>query len=158
MGLLPNRRDRRPSLANLGASPDRIARAYRRARPASQAAPPAWLLRMTESERDEFRGRGRRLAALLVLHLDAAGRSESARLLQEADAEAHAYGRTAAALGASLGETVEGFLRFRTPFMNELAGLSRKRNLDAREATALLVDAEKAMDSLLVSLMTGHGS
>lgn len=158
VGLLPKVRDRRPPLANLGASPDRIARAYRRARPASQVAPPAWLSRMTDAERNEFRERGRRLAALLVRHLDAADRAEAARLLHDADAEANAYGRTAAALGSSLGEAVESFLRFRTPFINELAGLSRRRNLDTREATALLVDAEKAMDSLLVSLMGGHGS
>jgi len=158
VGLIPKLRERRPSLANLGASPDRIARAYRRARPATQAAPPAWLTRLSEAEREEFRGRGRRLAALLVRHLDAADRGESAELLQEAGGEARLYGRTAASLGASLSETVEGFLRFRSPFMNELAGLSRKRNLDTREATALLVDAEKAMDSLLISLMGGHGS
>ncbi len=113
---------------------------------------------MTDAERNEFRERGRRLAALLVRHLDAADRAEAARLLHDADAEANAYGRTAAALGSSLGEAVESFLRFRTPFINELAGLSRRRNLDTREATALLVDAEKAMDSLLVSLMGGHGS
>ena len=158
VSLIPKARERRPLLANLGASPDRLARAYKRARPASQAASPAWLGRMTDAERSEFRERGRRLAALLVRHLDAADRSSGALVLEEADAEAHAYGRTAAALGASLGEAVEGFLRFRSPFMNELAGLSRKRSLDTREATALLVDAEKAMDSLLISLMKGHSS
>jgi len=34
--------------------------------------------------------------------------------------------------------------------------LARLRRLDTREATALLVDAEAALDRLLVALMTGH--
>jgi hypothetical protein len=61
-----------------------------------------------------------------------------------------------AALGASLTEAVEGFLRFRSPFINELAGMARRRRLDTREATALMVEAEAAMDRLLVAFMSGH--
>jgi phage gp36-like protein len=57
-----------------------------------------------------------------------------------------------------LGDTVEGFLRFRKPFVDELAGLARRRRLDTREATALLADADAALDRILVALMTGHGA
>jgi len=60
--------------------------------------------------------------------------------------------------GASLSDTVEGFLRFRKPFINELAELARRRRLDTREATALLVDAESALDRMLIALMLGHRS
>ena len=58
--------------------------------------------------------------------------------------------------GASLSETVERFLWFRSPFVDELAALSRRRGLDTREATALVAAAEAATDRLLVSMMTGH--
>ena len=40
--------------------------------------------------------------------------------------------------------------------MSELAGIARKRRLDTREATKLMVDAEAAMDRLLVAVMNGH--
>ena len=61
-----------------------------------------------------------------------------------------------ATLGSSLSEAVEGFLRFRSPFVEELATIARRRGLDTREATALLADAERAMDRLLIAMMTGH--
>jgi len=148
-GLVPTSRTRRPPL---GASPDRIAHAYRHARP---AAPP-WMAALTEAERTDFRLRGRRLLETLIQHLDATDRAAAELLLEQAAGEAADYGRTAAALGLTLSDTVQGFLRFRTPFVAELAGIARKKGLDTREATALLVDAEAVMDRLLVSVMTGH--
>ena len=62
----------------------------------------------------------------------------------------------AAALGLSLSQTVEGFLRFRAPFHHELAVAARRRGFDAAETTDLLEAAERAMDRLLVATMTGH--
>ena len=53
-------------------------------------------------------------------------------------------------------EAVQTFLQFRTPFTNQLAATARRRGLDTREATALLMSAEAAMDELLVATMTGH--
>jgi hypothetical protein len=79
-------------------------------------------------------------------------------LLAAAELHASEYGREAAGLGASLSDTVEGFLRFRKPFVDELAVIARRRRLDTRQATALLVDAESALDRLLVALMVGHGA
>lgn len=147
--LVPTGRARRPALA---ASSDRMARAYRRARPLASAHEPAgWLANLSEAERIRFRARGIQLVGDLLTHLDA----ESGDLTV---AERHAteYGAEAARLGASLSDTVEGFLRFRKPFVDELAVLARRRRLDTREATALLVDAETALDRLLIALMTGH--
>ena len=40
--------------------------------------------------------------------------------------------------------------------MGELASIARRRRLDTREATLLLVEAESAADHLLVALMSGH--
>ena len=77
-------------------------------------------------------------------------------MLAEATRVAAEYGGRAAALGASLSETVETFVRFRVAFIGELARIARRRRLDTREATALLVEAENAVDRLLVALMNGH--
>jgi hypothetical protein len=98
-----------------------------------------------------------RLVGELLALLDAE-REQGSVLLAGAERQAGEYGAEAARLGASLGDTVEGFLRFRKPFVDELAGLARRRRLDTREATALLADAESALDRLLVALMTGHGA
>jgi excisionase family DNA binding protein len=149
--LVPASRVRRPALAALGASSDHMARAYRRARPLARThEPAAWLGSLSDDERNSFRKRGMQLVGDLLAHLDAEGD------LAAAEQHARDYGAEAARLGASLTDTVEGFLRFRKPFVDELAVVARRRRLDTREATALLADAESALDRLLVALMIGH--
>jgi hypothetical protein len=153
--LVPNTRARRPAL---GAATDRMARAYRRARPLEQAhGHGGWLGEISESERQDFRRRGTQLVGDLLAGLDADG-DQASFLLATAEKHASDYGAAAAALGASLSDAVEGFLRFRKPFVDELAALARRRHLDTREATALLVEAESTLDRLLVALMVGHAS
>lgn len=158
--LLPAARTHRPSLARLGASPERMARAYRaRSRtgtPGTAAAGRPWIAALTDEVRDASRARGRELVALLLEHLDAPSADHAAETLRAASELAAAYGREAASQGASLSEAVERFLWFRSPFVDELGALARRRGLDTREATALLADAEAATDRLLVSMMTGH--
>jgi excisionase family DNA binding protein len=153
--LLPATRTRRPALARLGASAERMARAYRSRRSAPSAGRP-WIAGLTDEARDTFRARGRELVALLLEHLDAPDAERAAETLRAASQLAAAYGRETAAQGASLSEAVERFLWFRSPFVVELGALARRRGLDTREATALLADAEAATDRLLVSMMTGH--
>ncbi len=154
--LLPQTKSRRPRLAGIGVTAERVARVYRRAKPAGRPAPPPWLAALSEEERVEFRQRGHRLLALLLEQLNQEGTNPSRSELAEAVASATEYGRRAAAHGASLSETVEAFVRFRAAFIGELAGMARRRRLDTREATALLVEAEHAVDRLLVALMSGH--
>jgi excisionase family DNA binding protein len=155
--LVPAGRMRRPMLATIGASSDQMARAYRRARPlAKKHEPLAWMANLSEAELVGFRRRGMQLVADLLGHLDAD--PGDAALLAAAELHASEYGREAAGLGASLSDTVEGFLRFRKPFVDELAVLASRRRLDTRQATVLLVDAESALDRLLIALMVGHGA
>lgn len=97
------------------------------------------------------------LVGNLLAYLDA-DRDREAALFRAAETHAREYGAEAARAGASLTDTVEGFLRFRRPFIDELATLARRRHLDTREATELLADAEAALDRLLVALMLGHES
>jgi excisionase family DNA binding protein len=147
--LVPASRARRPLL---GQSSDRMARAYRRARSLAHGDEPAgWLADLSQEERSRFRERGQQLVGDLLEYLDAEPGD-----LTAAEQHASDYGARAGALGASLGDAVEGFLRFRKPFIDELAVIARRRRLDVAEATALLVDAESALDRLLVALMTGH--
>ncbi|HEY8760877.1 MAG TPA: helix-turn-helix domain-containing protein [Candidatus Dormibacteraeota bacterium] len=155
-GMVPRVRARRPPLAGLGASPERMAQAYRRARPVEHGGKPWWLAALSDADRVEFRDRGRHLLAVVLEHLDAEDRPLAAQKLEQAAAGAGEYGSRAAALGAPLAESVELFLRFRSSFVGELARVARRRRLDTREATVLLVEAESAMDRLLVALMNGY--
>jgi excisionase family DNA binding protein len=153
--LLPTARTERPTLAHLGASPEQMVRAYR---PAAhdQASGMPWLDALTDADREIFRARGRDLLELLVEHLDAPNPQAATAKLAEAGRLAAGHGRQVALLGASMTEAVQTFLQFRTPFTMQLAATARRRGLDTREATALLMAAEAAMDELLVATMTGH--
>lgn len=153
--LLPADRSRRPSISAAGLTPSRIARTYRRA--SRDAAPELpWVLTLTDEQRVLFRERGHVLAASLLQYLDATQSEAAAHHLKEASGSAADYGTVAAGLGLSLSQTVEGFLRFRTPFHHELAVAARRRGFSTTETTDLLETAERAMDRLLVSTMTGH--
>jgi len=155
--LLPADRSRRPSLGGgAGFTPSRIARTYRRA--SRDAAPELpWVLVLSDEQRILFRERGQVLAASLLQYVDATRPETAAHHLKAASVTAAEYGREAATLGLSLSQTVEAFLRFRTPFHHELAVAARRRGFDAAETTDLLETAERAMDRLLVATMSGHG-
>ena len=152
--LLPGDRSRRPSIGG-SLTPSRIARTYRRA--SREVAPDLpWVLKLTDEQRLLFRERGHLLATSLLQYLDAAQPEAAASHLQEAARSATDYGTVAAGLGLSLSQTVEGFLRFRAPFHQELATAARRRGFDATETSELLGSAERAMDQLLIATMTGH--
>lgn len=154
--LLPSDRSRRPSLASAGLTPGRLSRTYRRASHTVSADLP-WLLTLTDEQRALFRQRGHFLAAGLLAYLDAPDPEIAAYQLNETLTSAAEQGRAAAALGLSLSQTVEAFLRFRAPFLHELAIAARRRGFDATQTTELLETAERGMDKLLVATMTGHG-
>lgn len=153
-GLVPRSSARRP-LTGLGDSATRVARVYMRSNRAGRPSTPGRST-LSEAERAEFKERGHRLLMLLLGHLTDEGRPRSGARMAEAVAAASEYGRRAASLGASLSETVEAFVRFRGAFTGELAAIARRRRLDTQEATALLVEADRAVDRLLVALTNGH--
>jgi hypothetical protein len=154
-GLLPADRSRRPSLSGAGLTPSRIARTYRRTSGDETPELP-WVLTLSDDQRRLFRERGQVLAGSLLHYLDATQPESAAHHLKEASATAAEHGRAAAALGLSLSQTVEAFLRFRAPFCHEGAVAARRRGFDAAETTDLLETAERAMDRLLVATMAGH--
>ena len=93
---------------------------------------------------------------MLLQFLDAAQPETAQHHFAEAMAAAEEQGAVAAGLGLSLSQTVEGFLRFRAPFQQELALTARRRGFDTPEMSDLLGAAERAMDQLLVATMNGH--
>jgi excisionase family DNA binding protein len=155
--LVPRPRSRRPVLTGLTASASRVTRAYLRSqRPGRPAGDPG-IATLTEGERADLKDRGRKLLMLLLDQLNEEPRRSSLKLADAQD-QAAQYGRRAAALGASLSATLEAFVRFRGAFIAELAGIARRRRLDTREATALLVEGEGAIDRLLVALTSGYAA
>jgi len=152
---VPQTRSRRPILTGLTASASRVTRTYLRTRKPGRPAADPGIGALTESERADLKDRGRRLLLLLLDHLNEEPRRSSLKLV-EAEGQATQYGQRAAALGASLAATLEAFVRFRGAFIAELATIARRRRLDTREATALLVEGESAVDRLLVALTNGY--
>lgn len=152
--LLPSPRTRRPHLAALGASGAQIAAAYRRGAREGDGSP-AWLEGLPDPDRQLFRERGRRMVECLLAHLDADGPAPALANLHQAADYAADYGADSARRDASLGDAVQAFLHFRQPFVDELVEAARKRGLSTQEATELLVDAESAMDRLLLSFIDG---
>jgi excisionase family DNA binding protein len=152
--MLPVRPTSRPSLTDLGETPGRLARSYRRASDDGPGRMP-WVSELDDAARERFRGYGRGIVSSLVAALDADDPARLAELLRSAeDACAH-YGRLAAgeALGASM--TADIFLRFRLPFLDELAALARRREFDATATSALIADANAALDGLLLATLRG---
>ena len=114
-----------------------------------------WLDGIGEEDRQRFRERGRRMVECLLAHLDADTPGPALANLREACDHAVDYGAQTAALGASLSEAIDAFVRFRQPFVEQLADTARGRGLDTREAIELLTDAESANDGLLLAFVDG---
>jgi len=143
-------------LASLGASSDRLTRAYRRSYATGDPAHgvPADDL----AELEHYRRDGRRLVDALVAHLDADPTDGAARAAAADDATAVVddLARRMSAAGTSLTEAVGLFVAARRPFMTELAGLGRRRALDAARLAGLYEDASAQLDRLLLRLIESY--
>lgn len=153
--LVPADHLRRPTMDRLGETPERIVRVYRREIGHETGELP-WIRALADEERVPLRDHGRRIATALLASLDAATPKERATRLLSGVAAAEEYGRVAARHGVSLTDTVEVFLRFRRPFMHELAALARRQGLSTADATELFGSATDALDRLLVATMRAH--
>jgi excisionase family DNA binding protein len=159
--LVAGRRSGRRPLTSLGASPERLARVYRR-HYATDGAPvlPEPVATATESEdaREAFRRGGRRLVIALIAYLDADPADSRTRRRLEVRA-AKAVDEQAARLaerGIGLTEALAGFVAARQPFLAELAGLGRRRALDPARLAELYGDASALLDRLLLRFIAAH--
>jgi excisionase family DNA binding protein len=137
-------------------TPARLRRSYREEAHRASAEL-AWLRHLSDQQMTWFRERGRRMAALLITQLDSPSPEAAAHALAEASAIAAEYGRMTGRVGLSMSQSVEGFLRFRRPFLHELSAAAQRRGFDAAGTGSLLEDAERSMDRLLVALLGAHG-
>lgn len=144
----------RPSLTELGETPGRMARGYRRAAEGAPARIP-WVAALDDAQRERFRGYGRGIVTALLAALDADDPRERDARLREAQDTCSEYGRLAGREGLASAATADLFLRFRRPFLAELAALARRRELDAGATTSLIDDATLALDDLLLATLRG---
>jgi excisionase family DNA binding protein len=141
-------------LSSLGATPDRLSRAYRRSYVAE--TPGSARDAVPSAEHAAFRSDGRGLVASLVAYLDAP--DDETRAAAEATATAltdDLAGRLAAG-GLSLTESVGLFVAARRPFLSELGTIARRRALDAERVSALFEAASALLDRLLLRLINVH--
>ncbi len=152
--MLPGRPSVRPSLTGLGETPTSLARGYRKNADDAPTHIP-WVSELDDAKRERFRGYGRGIVTSLLAALDADDASRRVELLRSAEDACASYGRLAAgeALGASM--TADLFLRFRRPFLDELASVARRREFDATATSALIADANAALDGLLLATLRG---
>jgi hypothetical protein len=143
---------RRP-LAALGATPDRMGRAYARSYRPSGEGRGAVSDTLDEAAREEFRGDGRRLLAALVAYLDASSSAGREAAETAAVAAVRATGQRLAAAGAGLDEAATAFISARRPFLAEIAGLGRRRSLDVARLTELYDEAVALLDRLLLEFL-----
>jgi excisionase family DNA binding protein len=155
LGLLPASRRERPNLERLGETPEHMIRVYRRHLADTCFGVP-WLGELAEADLKPFRQQGSKIARSLLGVIDAATPEAHVLAVEEAAGIAAEFGRMAARCRVDMRQTVEAFLRFRLPFLSELAAVARRRGLDTTEATELLETATEAIDLLISGLMAGH--
>lgn len=155
LGLLPAARRQRPKLESLGETPEHMIGVYRR-HLAEACHGMSWIRGLRDDELEPFRVHGCRIARSLLSFIDASTPEERETAIEVATRSAAEYGRIAAGRNVGMSQTVEAFLRFRLPFLRELAALARRRGLDTAVATDLLETATETIDLLLSSLMSGH--
>jgi excisionase family DNA binding protein len=153
--LEARRHDATVRLATLGATKDRMSRAYRRGY-ASPSQVGEVRAAIPESERDAFRDGGRALVDALLAHLDAA--DEGSRDQAEAEAIAHTetLARRLAAARMPLADAVSLFVSARRPFLTELGVIARRRSLDPDRLAAIYDTSSGLLDRLLLRLVAAH--
>jgi hypothetical protein len=154
--MLPrSRSSKRPSLSAIGEPPDRIATEFRK-RVRTELSDQDWRARFDEGSLRWFRERGMRMSDLLIGSLDTPRRAARDRSLAQAEVLGREYGVEAKRAGLSLGEATQAFLFFRARFMAEIAQVARRRALETPQAASLFTDADRALDRVILALVTGH--
>jgi excisionase family DNA binding protein len=151
--VVAGRRREPSSLASLGATEDRLTRAYARAyRDQAPVAPD----RLHPDAREALRGEGRRLVAVLLAYLDAARPAERVRWEGEALELIGTAGRRLADAGADAHEVVSIYLRARQPLLGALGALGKRRALGPTQLAAVFQGALGILDRLLLHLIESH--
>ena len=154
--LEARRHDATIRLASLGATKDRLSRAYRRG---YQSASGVGDVRdaIPAIDREAFRDGGRALVAAMLAHLDAPDDAARDRAEASAVTLTDDLARRLAGSGIQLGEAVSLFVAARRPFLTELGVIARRRSLDPDRLAAIYDSSSGLLDRLLLRLVTAHG-
>ncbi len=142
------RRSAKRPLATLGATPERLARAYARSYRDAPALPSGAPLE--GAERDAFRADGRGLIEALVAYLDASTNADKAAAEAQALALIESTARRLADARADVSAAIAAFVAARRPFLDELESIGRRRSLEAPAVMRLYAEAAALFDRLLV--------
>lgn len=142
----------RRRLAALGATPDRLSRAYARSYRAAGDGRRGVADQFADPEREAFRADGRRLLVALLAYLDASPARRSHWEAQAADA-VRSTGTRLATHGAAAHDAAAAFIAARRPFLAEIATLGRRRSLDVAALATLYDEAVALLDRLLLELL-----
>jgi excisionase family DNA binding protein len=157
--VLAIRQTGRRSLAALGATPERIAKAYGREYRANLAPGVAASGEAGDGTREAFRAEGRRLVETLLAYLDADGAADKAQRESEANAIVDATAQRLAVAGMTAVDATASFVAARGPFLAALESLGRRRSLDAPAVMRLYAEATTLLDRLLLRFVaTFHRS
>lgn len=153
--LTANRRPHARSLAALGATSDRVTRAYARA---YRAGAPVVPDRLPANAREALRADGRRLVAVLLAYLDATRPADGERWEGEARSLIGVAARRLAEAGADVQEVLAIYLRARQPLLGELAAVGKRQAMDATQLAGLYERAVGLLDRLLLHLVATHAA
>ena len=142
------RRTGRRTLAALGGTPERFAKAYGRQYRADVRSPGTGSV--DDAAREAFRVDGRRLVETLLSYLDADDARAKARLESNAEAIVDQTARRLAGSAMSAVEATSAFVTARGPFLAALEALGRRRSLDAPAVMSLYAEATALLDRLLL--------
>jgi helix-turn-helix protein len=142
-------------LASLGATTDRLSKAYRRSYSANGDDRGA-RESVNVADREAFRTDGRGLVASLVAYLDAVEPTDRAAAEATATGLVDDLARRLAVSGLSLTESVGLFVASRRPFLAELGVIARRRALGSDRVSALFEEASGLLDRLLIRLIATH--
>ena len=143
-------------MAALGATPGRLAAAYRRTYLAPSATGPDLVRAVSEDDREAFRFTGRQLVTALIRHLDEEQQRQKDAAIVVAEGLARSLGVRLATAEVSLTEGVALFVAARRPFLAELGSLALRRALDSRQVARLFSEASGGLDRCLLAFIEGH--
>jgi excisionase family DNA binding protein len=153
--LEARRHDATVRLASLGATEDRLSRAYRRGY-SSVSDVGDVRAAIPEVDRDAFRDGGRALVAAMLAHLDAPEQASRDRAEASAIRLTEDLARRIAAAGIPLAEAVSLFVAARRPFLTELGVIARRRSLDPDRLATIYDSSSGLLDRLLLRLVAAH--
>ncbi len=138
----------------LGATPERLAAAYRR----RAVAQPHFRVATTLDPglRDALRSDGRGLVDSLVRYLDSTEAADRERVEAEATELAVDLARRLAAAGLPLSDAVARFVVAREPLLDGVLRAAHRRHLDADRLASVFADASSILDRLLLAFIAAH--